>query len=57
MAMVRRVTMLALIVIGGAVLTGGDCDIDVDWEHGGFFYPGPVVYEDVYYDPWYPCCW
>ncbi len=56
MNMLRKGMMLALILIGSALLPGEDCDFDFDLDHGGYWTDVPIVYEEYYYDPWV-CCW
>lgn len=50
----RKGMMLAVIVIGSMLLTGGDCEFEI--ERGDWYGWGPPVYYEpvVYYDPyWY----
>lgn len=50
--------MIAAIFVGAALLSGGDCEFEIEDVGGWWGYP--VYYEPVYYDPYYyygPCCW
>jgi len=48
------VIVLSLVWLG--MLAGGDCDINVNLDRWTHFYDDGFYYDEVIYDPYYPCC-